>query len=180
MLKGKILEINYLKTWGMINELSEINSIDDKYCNELIYKIDGMFSGRKSGSYTWFMQIPSKYVKNDLLRLNEILLKYIKNENLSSSDILELECIANKEINPQTLNEVLAFQISSLLNMGYDFYADGMKFELKHTVFVNEGELAEQDFLDKIITLLDCYNGKRGFSVFVVFNNGIGNVSISI
>lgn len=91
--------------------------------------------------------------------------------------------IINKIFNyPKTLNEVLELQIIDLLKAGYDFCADeeSITFDLKHTVFVNEGEdkSIELKYLAKIITLLDCYDGEKGFSVHITFHDGIGNISI--
>lgn len=38
----------------------------------------------------------------------------------------------------------------------------------------------EKDFLNKICTLIECYNGKREFFVQVIFDKGDGTVSVSV
>lgn len=77
MLKGEILEIKYLETWGIISELTEISSIDDKYSDELIHRVNQILLGNQSCSYTFYVQIPKKFIKNNLLQTKCILLKYI-------------------------------------------------------------------------------------------------------
>ena len=81
-----------------------------------------------------------------------------------------------------TLNEFLKMQIIDLINLGYEFYdkESSIEFGIKSIVFISEdvSMSLENNILEKIITLLECYNGKRCFYVHSVFQNGVGNISI--
>lgn len=185
MLKGDIFDIRYLEIWGMITELTEINDIDDLYCDELIHRFSKILSGDKSASFAFAIQIPKKFVVNRLPRVYEILQKYSAEEQLLKSEILELKVATEKTIDTvNTLNEILELQIINLLKLGYEFCVDEMRvyFNLKKTVFISEDMSMplEKDLLTKIITLLECYDGKRCFYVYTSFNGGAGSVSIQV
>lgn len=183
MLKGDIFDIRYLEIWGMITELTEINDIDDFYCDELIYRFSKILSGEKSASFAFAIQIPKKSVVNNLSQIKEILQKYSVEKQLLKSEILELKFATQKTIDTvNTLNEILELQIIDLLKLGYEFCVDESRvdFNLKKTVFISEdmSMSLEEDFLAKIITLLECYDGKKCFYVYTSFKDGVGNISI--
>jgi len=181
MLKGGIFKVRNLEVWSMITELAGIADIDDVYCDELMHRFSKILSGNESTSFSFFIQIPEKHVTNNLTNTKDILLNYSKGEKLSRSDISTLKLITNKMFTtPNTLNEVLEIQILDLLRLGYDFYPDEeeINFGLKHTVFISDDTSQETGYLAKIITLLECYEGQKGFSVHIAFNNGVGTVSI--
>lgn len=183
MLKGDIFSIENLETWGIITGLVEINDIDDLYCDELVHRFKKILSGSENASFTFFIQIPQKFVVNHLSQTKRILLKYSKEKHLSREEILELKLITDKKIDtPSTLNEVLELQILDLLKLGYDFYVDEdiINFNLKNTVFISEDISLEEDFLARIIALLECYDGDKGFCVHITFNSGIGNISTQV
>ena len=77
---------------------------------------------------------------------------------------------------------MLELQITDLLKLGYDFCAEERRvdFNLKSTVFISEdiSMSLEDVFLTKIITLLECYDGKKCFCVHTSFIDGVGNISI--
>ena len=55
--------------------------------------------------------------------------------------------------------------------------------EFNHvTVFIDENAslLLEKDLLEKIITLLECYNGEKSFYIHTTFNDGVGSISIQV
>ena len=108
-------------------------------------------------------------------------MKYSVEKRLTKSDIVELNLVNNKRINiPGTLNEVLEIQIVELLKLGFDFFTDenSIAFNIKHTIFVSEDISLEEEFLSKIITLLECYEGKKGFSIHITFDSGNGSISL--
>ncbi|MEI6101131.1 MAG: hypothetical protein WCP73_04760 [Eubacteriales bacterium] len=181
MLQGGIFEIRNVEVWGIITGLVEIKDIDDIYCDELIHQFNRILMGNENSSFSFFIRIPEKFVMNNLSQIKSILLKYSAKEQLSRTDILTLKLITDKTFNtPSTLNEVLELQILDLLKLGYDFHTNEgiINFDLKHTVFISEDTSIELDYLTKIIALLECYEGKKGFSVHTTFNDGIGNISI--
>lgn len=181
MLEGGILEIGNIEAWGIITGITEINDIDDVYCDEVIHRFDRILSGNENGLFNFIIKIPEKFVINNLSQTKNILIRYSTEKQLSRSDILALESITSKNFNiPSTLNEILENQIIELLNLGYTFYPNEERicFDLKHTVFVDEYTFVELDYLKKIIRLLECYDGTKEFSVHITFNNGVGNVSL--
>lgn len=183
MLNGDIFDRKYLEIWGIIAELTEVNDVDDSYCDELVHQLIEILSGNKCASFMFAIQIPKRFVVNNLSHIKKVLQKYLVEKHLSKSEILELIAITQRISNTcNTLNEILELQISDLLKLGYDFCAEdgSVHFNLKSTVFISD-DLAlslEDAFLAKIITLLECYDGKKCFYVHTNFVNGVGNISI--
>ncbi len=185
MLKGDIFKITYLEIWGMISELTAIDDMDDFYCDELVRRFNRILSGKENASFTFAFQIPKKFVINDLLQIEDIFNKYLKGKQLSETEISELKRIVQKSQNEfNTLNELLKLQIIDLINLGYEFSDDEnrIEFNLKSTVFISEEKSIslKNDFIAKIIMLLECYNGRRCFYIHITFNNGIRNISIQV
>lgn len=183
MLNGDIFDIRYLEIWGIITGLAEVNDIDDLYCNKLVHQFIKILTGKEDASFTIAIQIPKKFVVNNLSQTKNILLKHSSKKQLSKSEVTELELITQKEMAAiNTLNEILEVQITDSLKLGYEFYSDEgrIEFNLKSTVFISEDMsiALEDDLLEKIITLLECYNGKRCFYVHIGFYNGDVNISI--
>lgn len=183
ILGGNILKINYLEVWAIITGLVEINDIDDSYCDEMIHRFFRILSGDENNTFVFAMKIPEKYVINNLSNTMKILKKYSLDRHLSSNEVNTLKLIMGKKINIiNTLNELLEVQIISLLNWGYEFENDNniIEFEPKSTVFIDEDVSMEKNFLSKIFTLLDCYEGKKCFFVQIIFNNGVTNISVQV
>lgn len=185
MLKGDIFKITYLEIWGMISELTAIDDMDDFYCDELVRRFNRILSGKENASFTFAFQIPKKFVINDLLQIEDIFNKYLKGKQLSETEISELKRIVQKSQNEfNTLNELLKLQIIDLINLGYEFSDDEnrIEFNLKSSVFISEEKSIslKNDFIAKIIMLLECYNGRRCFYIHITFNNGIRNISIQV
>lgn len=185
MLKGDIFSINYLEIWVIITELTEINDVSDSYCDELVYRFSKILSGNECASFAFAIQIPEKFVVDNLSQTKQILQKYSVKKQLSNIEVSELKSATQKTINSiYTLNEMLELQIIDLLNLGYEFYADEKKvdFNLKKTIFVSEAisMSLEHDFLEKIFALLECYEGRKYFCVHTNFNKGIGSISIQV
>ena len=181
ILKGDIIDLRYLEMWGIITGIAEINDIDNSYCDEIVRRFDRILSGEEYAAFTFFIQIPEKCVVNNLPQIKRILMKYSVEKRLTKSDIVELNLVANKKINiPGTLNEVLEIQIVELLKLGFDFLTDenSVEFNIKHTIFVSEDMSLEEEFLAKIITLLECYEGKKGFGIHITFDSGNGSISL--
>lgn len=183
MLKGDIFDIGYLEIWGIITGLAEMSDIDDLCCNKLAHQFVQILTGEECASFTIAIQIPQKFVVNNLLQTKNILLKYSGEKQLSKTEVAALEFITQKEMGAiNTLNEILEMQIRDLLKLGYEFYSDEgrIEFNLKSTVFISEdmSMTLENDLLAKIIALLECYDGKRCFYVYAGFNNGVVNISI--
>jgi len=181
--RGDVLELKYLEFWGMLTELIEIEDIDDACCNKLVNKLCRILNGDICASFSFVVQIPKKFVKNNLLHMEEIFTKYASERKLSKNEIYELKLITQKEVDiVNTLNDLLESQIISLLKLGYNFCIDEeeVDFDLKSTIFISEdvSSVLENDIVTKIITLLNCYNGKQCVWIYTRFNNGIGNISI--
>lgn len=120
-----------------------------------------------------------------MLQIEDIFNKYLKGKQLSETEISELKRIVQKSQNEfNTLNELLKLQIIDLINLGYEFSDDEnrIEFNLKSTVFISEEKSIslKNDFIAKIIMLLECYNGRRCFYIHITFNNGIRNISIQV
>ena len=103
----------------------------------------------------------------------------------SMDEIHILNAIMDKQINRiNTLNDYLEAQIIDLLKLGYMFCDDESNtcFTLNHSVFVNEEEteMLEDNLLNKINTLLECYSGKKSFFVQIAYNRGSSNISILV
>lgn len=83
-----------------------------------------------------------------------------------------------------TLNDLLEAQITDLLRLGYLFSDEtsSRDFECKSSVFISkeEEDMLEERFLSKIMTLLGCYHGKESFFIQIVYQEGIGHISILV
>ena len=183
MLKGDIFDLRYLEVWGIITGLTEVNDMDDRSCVALVQRLSRILSGNECASFSFAIQIPQKYVVDNLSLTKMILQRYLTEKQMSKTGISELKSVIQKNIKkPSSLNEILELQIIDLLRLGYDFCDDEnlMIFNLKSTVFISEeiSESLEVEFLTKIITLLKCYDGERCFYVHISFINGTGNISI--
>ena len=185
MLKGSIFDVECLEVWGIITKLADVNDSDDLYCHELATQFYNILLGNESATFSFAVQIPPKFAANNLSQTKKILQKYFAEKHLSPDEILELKLVAAKRNNTfRTLNEMLKLQILNLLTLGYDFEVskNGMEFNLKSTIFISE-DLAlslENDFLVKVLDLLECYDGKKSFYVHISFNNGTGNISLQV
>ena len=169
----------------MVAELTEINDIDDSLCHKSVQKLFEILSGDKCGLFTFAIQIPEKFVINNLFQTKKIIKKYCEDHHLSKDEIRELKSITQKSPNKfNTLNDILEAQIIDLLNLGYEFHDNEgcIEFNLKSTVFISEemSDSLEDSFLSKVITLLECYEGKRSFYVHTSFQNGNCNISIQV
>lgn len=183
MLKGDIFKIKYLEIWGIITKLAEIseNDIDDCYCAESVHNILRVLSGDECDVFSFAMQIPQKYVVDNLLGLDKVISKYYSNKHLSKDEIQYLKLLSQKNsCTYSTINGLLEFQIIEVLKLGYTFFNNNLKFDLKSTIFMSEDEAKnyEERVMLKGIDLYKCYKGEKGFFVTVLYNNGIGNISI--
>lgn len=182
MLQGEIVKLDNVQVWGMLTELSGINDMDSVYVDEVILKINQILLGNISNSYSFFIQIPKRLIVNNLPTIKDSLLKYQAQKELLSADVSMLKQLTDKTSNNtiRTLNDMIEIQILDLLKQGYDFYPEEacINFDLKHTVFISEETSLEIGYLLKIIALLDCYDGSKGFNVHIIFNEGMGNISI--
>ena len=184
MLKGDIFEIKYLEIWGIITKLAEISEsdIDDHYCTETVYNILRVLSGDERDVFSFVMQIPQKYVADNLLGLDKLINKYYMNKYLTRDEIQNLRLLSQREIcSCSTINCLLESQIIEILKLGYTFVNDdNLEFDLKSTIFMSEDEAInfEERVVLKLIDLYKCYKGEKSFIVSVLFNNGIGNISI--
>ena len=125
MLKGSIFEVKYLAVWGMITKLVEVseNDVDDLYCDELARSIIKILSGDENAIYSFAMQIPQKYVVNNLPDLGILINKYYLQKHLSADESRRLKKLITKRTNTcDTLNDVLEAQIIDILKLGYRFY----------------------------------------------------------
>jgi hypothetical protein len=181
ILKDTAMYVKYLEVWGIITRLTEIKDLSIEQCDEQVHKFYRILSGSEEESFAYLMQIPKKLVENRLLHTREILQKYLTKRQLTEDDIAELEKITKKRFAINTLNDLLAMEIVDLLNGGYEFYENEIAFNLKSSLFVNDDVLVslEEKLLNKLILLLQCYNGDECFFVHVFFVNGIGHVSVN-
>lgn len=183
MLKGNILNIKYLELYSVITKIIEVEDLNDSCGNKMLYHLLKVLSGEKSDSFIFSMQIPKKFIVNNLKECKKIIRKYYEKRCLKEVEIQELRQITQKETNAiVTLNEFIELQIIDLLKLGYEFREDenSVQFELKSTVFIKEDMYLEDDLLLKIISLLECYEGEKSFYVHINFNCGIGNISIQV
>lgn len=135
MLKGDIFDRKYLEIWGIIAELTGVNDVDDSYCDELVHQLSETLSGNKCASFMFAIQIPERFVVNNLSHIEKILQKYLVEKHLSKSEIAELIAITQRIPDTcNTLNEILELQILDLLKSGYDFCAEDGSV---HINFVN-------------------------------------------
>lgn len=184
MLKGDIFEIKYLEIWGIITKLTEVSEsdIDDHYCTEFVHKILKVLSGEESDVFSFVMQIPQKYVVDNLSGLDKLINKYYLDKHLSEDEIQNLKLLLQKKTcTYSTLNSFIEFQIIEILKLGYIFFDDNnLKFDLKSTIFMSEDAAKnfEERVILKVIDLYKCYKGEKSFFVTILYNNGIGNISI--
>jgi len=185
MLEGDIFKLSCLEVWSIMTEIAGMNDSDDFYCRELAHRYVEVLSGNRDDSFLFTIKIPAKYVVNNLPGLKEVIKKYLVEKRLSQSEMDELRFIAQKEMNEaDTLNEILENQIVNLLRLGYELPDDesSMDYDLKSTVFISEEMSAclEDELLEKIIRLLECYEGNRCFFIHISFRNGDGNLSVIV
>lgn len=186
MLKGDIFEIKYLEIWGIITKLTEVSEsdIDDHYCTESVHKILKVLSGEESDVFSFVMQIPQKYVVDNLLDLDKLINKYYLNKHLSGDVIQNLKLLLQKKTcTCSTLNSLLEFQIIEILKLGYTFFDENnLKFDLKSSIFISEEAAInfEERVISKVSDLYKCYKGEKSFFVSILYNNGIGNISIQV
>lgn len=186
ILGGDILKIKYLEIWGVITRLIEVSDsdIDNCYCVESVHGILRILSGDECDSFSFAMQIPQKYVVDNLSGLDRLVNKYCLNKCLSPDEIQELKRLTQKRVNTcNTLNDFLELQIIEIINLSYTFCNDdNLEFNLKSTVFMSDDEAMnlEKSMILKVIELYECYIGEKSFFVTVLYNNGIGNISVQV
>ncbi|MBD5470017.1 MAG: hypothetical protein HDR19_02555 [Lachnospiraceae bacterium] len=185
MLKGDIFKINYLEIWGIITGLAEIDDMDDYYCDEMVQRFLRILLGDENAAFTFAMKIPEKFVVSNLSEVEKIVKKISMGERLSLDEVEDLKLIMNKKLHTyHTLNELLEVQIIDILKWGYGLCNDenSIQFEPKSMVFINEDEAVslEARFLSTAITLLECYEGRRCFFVYINYDNGVGNISVQV
>lgn len=185
MLSGDIFKIKYLEIWGIITRLVEVcdSDIDNYYCVESVQGVLRILSGDESDLFSFVMQIPQKFVVDNLAGLNKLVNKYYLNKDLSPDEIRELKQLTQKRVNTcNTLNDFLELQIIEIINLGYTFCNDNLEFDLKSTVFMSDDESInlEKSMILKVIELYKCYTGEKSFFVTVLYHNGIGNILIQV
>ena len=186
MLKGDIFEIKYLEIWGIITKLAEVSEsdIDDHYCTESVHNILKVLSGEECDVFSFVMQIPQKYAVDNLSGLDKLINKYYSDKQLSVEEIQNLKLLSQKKIGTcSTLNSLLESQIIEILKLGYTFFDENnLEFDLKSTVFMSEDAVKnfEERVIIKVIDLYKCYKGEKSFFVSILYNNGIGNISIQV
>ncbi|MDE7252855.1 MAG: hypothetical protein K2O32_07935 [Acetatifactor sp.] len=186
MLKGDIFEIKNLEIWGIITKLVEVSEsdIDDRYCTESVHNILNVLSGEECDVFSFVMQIPQKYIVNNLLGLDKLINKYYSDKPLLEDEIQNLKLLSQKKIGTcSTINSLLEFQIIEILKLGYTFFDENnLKFDLKSSIFISEEAAInfEERVILKVSDLYKCYKGEKSFFVSVLYNNGIGNVSIQV
>lgn len=186
MLKGDIFEIKYLEIWGIITKLAEVSEsdIDDYYCTESVHNILNVLSGEECDVFSFIMQIPQKYAVDNLSGLDKLINKYYSDKQLSVEEIQNLKLLSQKKIGTcSTLNSLLESQIIEILKLGYTFFDENnLEFDLKSTIFMSEDAVKnfEERVIIKVIDLYKCYKGEKSFFVSILYNNGIGNISIQV
>ena len=181
ILNGSLMDLKNLVLWGILVELMEIEDLDGESCKELLNRLSAILKGNMCGSFMFVMRIPEKFIENNLQSLECSITKYLNGERLMNSEIMSLHDIYDKKMEtPQTINNILEREILELVKLGYEFDEQYFKFDIKHKLFVNTMLWTEKDFLNKICTLIECYNGKREFFVQVIFDKGDGTVSVSV
>lgn len=186
MLEGDIFEIKYLEIWGIITKLAEVSEsdIDDHYCTESVHNILKVLSGEECDVFSFVMQIPQKYAVDNLSGLDKLINKYYSDKQLSVEEIQNLKLLSQKKIGTcSTLNSLLESQIIEILKLGYTFFDENnLEFDLKSTIFMSEDAVKnfEERVILKVIDLYKCYKGEKSFFVSILYNNGIGNISIQV
>ena len=186
LLKGSIFEVKYLAVWGIITKLVEVseNDVDDLYCDELARSIIKILSGNENAIYSFAMQIPQKYVVNNLPDLGTLINKYYLEKHLSADESQRLKQLILKRVNTcDTLNDILETQIIDILKLGYRFYDNNnFEFNLRSTVFLDENKtvVIEEKMISKVAELYRCYKGESSFFVTVLYSNGNENISIHV
>ena len=183
MLHGDIFYLKNLEIWGILAKIAEIDDVDDFYCDIIAKQCYDVLTGMQNDTFIFAMHIPPEYVGDCFTGLKEILIKYNKEKTFSIEEIQKLNAIIQKQVDViTTINEFLEVQILDILKLGYMFCDDegGKYFYLKSSVFISdkEAELLEERILSKIISLLECYTGKKAFFVQIVYEDGRGNISI--
>lgn len=182
MLNGSIFQLRNLEIWGILTEIADIDDIDDFHCKQIVKKSYEVLTGTKSSIFTFAIQIPKEYRGDCFVGLEEMLLKYSAERRFSAEGLRRVRTLMKKQIDViQTLNEFLEVQIIDLLKLGYMFCDEtsSKSFELKSSVFISdeEADTLEDKLLNKIIALLECYNGKKIFFIQIVYKDGRGNIS---
>lgn len=179
MLRGNIVAIQNIILWGILVALVEIEDLDEKSGKELVCRLNAILQGEICGSFLFAMQIPERFTDHHLQPLERVLMKYSKGDKLTSSEIISLHDILDKTIvKPETVNNMLERQVLEFVKLGYEFDENCIRFDIKHKLFTNAMLCTEKEFLNKICSLIDCYNGKREFFVQIMFAKGVGSVSI--
>lgn len=186
MLQGDILEIKNLEVWGIITSIAEVSEsdMDDRYCTEAVQNILKVLSGKECDAFSFVMQIPKKYVTDNLLGFDKVISKCYMKEQLSEEEIQIVKLISQKKTRKySTLNNLIETQIIEILKLGYSFSDDiNLEFDLKSTIFISEdaAKKFEECMISKLNDLYKCYKGERSFIVSILYNNGIGNISIQV
>lgn len=177
-----IIRLDYLKMLPIVEELSEMEDMNDAECESLARRIYSILSGRENASYTFAMKIPDEFITDNLFEFGNILEKYLKQRNLVHDELEIIRKESKKRIDyVNTIGDLLELQIIGLLNLGYNLENEdvGMNFELKSTVCISEDmeDNLEEDVLDKVISLVECYNGKKSVYVQVWFHIDTEDIS---
>lgn len=185
MLQGDIFYLKNIEIWGILTKIAEIADTDAFYCDNIVKQCYDVLTGRQNDTFVFAMHIPDKYAGDRFSGLKEILKKYNEEKILSIEEIKTLNAIIQKQVDViTTINEFLEVQITDILKLGYMFCDDESDkfFYLKCSVFISdkEAEMLEERLLGKIISLLECYSGKKAFIVNIVYSEGKGNVSILV
>lgn len=184
ILKGDILEIKWLEVWGILTGLAEVEDYSDRECTDLVGKYNRILSGDEAETFSFAMRIPEWFVEGCLSKVGIVLQKHLDGERQEREDISELEEFLRKRIQVRTIHDLLELEVIDLLNLGFDVYAEenGIACCVKSTLFISEemSKTLERNLVDRIFSVLECWNGKKSFFVHVRFHDGAGEISIQI
>jgi len=181
LLKGDILKIENIAIWKFITLLTQIDDACQSCSDNDIRQIERIINGNEDAVYLFHMKIPKEYHDLMLGRIYDLLIKYKNSEVINSHEINEIKSFADCSLSETTtIVDLFTNQISKLLSSAHSFYAhnDSKVFDLDNTIFMNENEVIESEYLLKILNLLECGIGNKYFSVYVNYSHGIPTVSI--
>ena len=180
-LKGDILKIENIAIWRFITFLAQVDDACQSCSDNDIRQIERIINGFENAVYLFHMKIPKEFQDLEMVRIYDLLIKYKNNFVINGHEISEIKSFADCSLfEATTVVDLFTIQISRLLSSAYFFDVNNssMVFGVDSSIFVNENEIIESEYLIKILHLLECGIGNKHFSICVKYSQGIPTVSV--
>ena len=179
MLKGEIFELKKIVLWRFVSLLEQTNACCEPTTHEEIKAIGRILDGHENALYIFNMKISKEYCNPEITDIRNLLTKRKNGADLNDSEIGIVERFSKKKRSEiTTIQEMLEEQLACLLDDVYSFYVrdEEMIFDLKHTVFVDERDVIEANYLLKIFRLMGYCTGDDIFTVYITYDKGCPSV----